>query len=216
MFAEIQYKIQEISFDYNNEPELKTDSALVRFAKRELNVLLKEAQPSENNYYSYDSVDLQQYANRDILDLIRVFSRQGHSGYSSTYILNKFNRLARWKPISAITGNDDEWYEVDDGIEQNKRLHSVFRRNKDNSTAFDIDDIVVSDNGGVTWMTGSICNDFREGPITFPYLPPEYPKEIYIKWIDPEKGTYEVINNNLHEQERLRKEFYEKDLSETR
>ena len=107
------------------------DGSIVNFAKRELDILLKEAIDSKDN----DAIEMQKIINDNILELLRVFERQGHSGFSASYVLNHFKRLANFQPITALTGKEDEWVEIGENCEQNIRCPSVFRDNKDNSTA---------------------------------------------------------------------------------
>ena len=38
------------------------------------------------------------------LDLLKVFTEQGHSGMSAPYAISLFKRLANWEPISPLTG----------------------------------------------------------------------------------------------------------------
>jgi hypothetical protein len=56
-----------------------------------------------------------------VLDLIDVFADQGHSGLSTSIVIGLFEKLALLKPLSPLTGEDDEWTEVSDGVFQNKR-----------------------------------------------------------------------------------------------
>ena len=92
-----------------------------------------------------------------------------------------------WKPISALTGEEEEWgepYVCRDGVtQQNKRCSAVFRDNQDNSTAHYIDGRVYSDNGGHSW--------FHRGgdsvPVTFPYRVPDKPEYIYLNGEDSDE-----------------------------
>jgi hypothetical protein len=61
------------------------------------------------------------------LDLLKVFTEQGHSGMSAPYAISLFKRLANLEPISPLTGEDDEWREVGDGYFQNRRASNVFK-----------------------------------------------------------------------------------------
>jgi len=61
------------------------------------------------------------------LELLKVFSEQGHSGSSAPYAIALFERLAKWKPIAPLTGADDEWNEVGNGVYQNRRDSAVFK-----------------------------------------------------------------------------------------
>lgn len=67
-------------------------------------------------------------------ELLRVFGKQGHSGTTAPYTLEVFNKLARFQPITPLTGNDSEWvhvYDDEDGpVYQNKRDSSVFKNGK--------------------------------------------------------------------------------------
>ena len=106
-----------------------------------------------------------------ILDLIELFESQGHSGFSASYVINAFNRLARFKPLSPLTGEDDEWNDIGDSI-QNKRYSAVFK-DKD-GTAYNIKGKLFTDDGEV-WYT---CNDSIVN-VTFPYVVPDKPEYVY-------------------------------------
>lgn len=107
-----------------------------------------------------------------ILDLIELFASQGHSGFTASYTINAFNKLARFKPLSPLTGKDDEWNEISPGLYQNKRYSAVFK-DKD-GTAYDIEGKVFTDDGEV-WYTSM---DSRVN-VTFPYVVPDKPEYIY-------------------------------------
>ncbi|MBO0961978.1 hypothetical protein J1P26_19930 [Neobacillus sp. MM2021_6] len=144
-------------------------SNLVNWAKQELELI-----------GSHDD-EMQQMMNKDILQIVEAFSDQGHSGFSAGYALNLIKRLLDWKPITPLTGEEDEWGEVyytdKEQTQQNKRCSAVFRKYKDNSTAYYIDGKVFSDDGGETWYT----NRDSFVPVTFPYLVPEKPERIVLE-----------------------------------
>lgn len=71
-----------------------------------------------------------------VMELIDVFSKQGHSGCSASIVSDLFNKLSRFKPISSLTGKDDEWCEIADGIFQNKRNSEVFKDGKEGKAYF--------------------------------------------------------------------------------
>ena len=56
-----------------------------------------------------------------ILQMVRQFSDEGHSGYSASLAVNIFERVARFEPLTPLTGEPDEWLEYMDGHYQNKR-----------------------------------------------------------------------------------------------
>ena len=165
---------------------------------------------------------MQDVINRDILEIVEKFSEQGHSGFSASYALSVLDRLLRYKPISALTGDESEWNEVSSGKDgmatyQNKRCSSVFK-DVDSSgkivSIHDIDAIVVSDNGGITWFSSGGFGLKKE--ITFPYLPTIRPEKVYIEYIEdvPPGFTgdeYEIITDKPERikalYEKKRKEF---------
>lgn len=94
--------------------------------------MLKWAE-EELRYAGYDVNDPEDGPNRWLaegtLELLKVFAEQGHSGSSAPYAVSLFEKLAMWKPIAPLTGEDDEWGEAYDlkGTRQNKRNSAVFR-----------------------------------------------------------------------------------------
>ena len=44
-----------------------------------------------------------------VMDLITVFSIQGHSGASAYMVSELFNKLSRYEPLSALTNDPSEW-----------------------------------------------------------------------------------------------------------
>jgi hypothetical protein len=175
-------------------------SNLIEYAKSELDRIPK------------DEDGMQDVMNKDILDLIKMFADQGHSGFSASYLISRLQRLMNWKPLSAITGEDNEWYDpshvVDHMSYQNKRCCSVFKNVYSDGTVkiSDIDAVVVSDNGGVSWFTGSICKNF-EDPITFPYYPPTNSKHVYIQYTDKDEEHYDVITDQPERIKALREKY---------
>jgi hypothetical protein len=98
-----------------------------------------------------------------VLELVKVFANQGHSGFSAARTIAIFSRVADGKPLVPLTGADDEWTEVGDGYYQNKRCSRVFRKDGE---AYDIEGIVFRDPDGSTWT-----NKDSHVPIIFPYTP---------------------------------------------
>ena len=72
-----------------------------------------------------------------VLELLDMFSRQGHSGFSAQYAVETFRKLALYEPLAPLSGAEDEWNEVGDGIWQNNRCSHVFKQ--EDGKAYDID-----------------------------------------------------------------------------
>lgn len=111
-------------------------------------------------------------ATKAILDLIELFASQGHSGFSAPYVINAFNRLAMFKPLSPLTGEADEWNDIGHGHLQNKRYSAVFK--DEDGIAYNIEGRVFSDDGE-TWYG---CKESRVN-VTFPYVVPDKPEYVY-------------------------------------
>lgn len=126
-----------------------------------------------------DSEDEMNLAMREhILRMVRVFSQEGHSGFSAGYAISCLEKLLRFEPLSPLTGEDDEWMEVGQGTFQNKRCSRVF---KEDDGAYDIDGIVfwewyTDPETGEKHKTYFTCKDSRV-PVQFPYTPKTEYKE---------------------------------------
>lgn len=87
-----------------------------------------------------------------VLELVEVFSKQGHSGFSAMQTLEIFNTVASYKPLTAIGASKDEWINVEENMGepmwQNKRRITTFSRDG-GKTWYDIDDSKL--NNGDTW-----------------------------------------------------------------
>lgn len=159
-----------------------------------------------------DEDGMQEHMNANILEIIEVFGKQGHSGFSAGYALSILERLLRFKPLTPLTGEEDEWNDIGHGIFQNNRHSSVFK-NPD-GTCHDNDAVIVSDNGGITWFTSG---RFRK-EVTFPYTVPTYPEKVYIEYTEDvspgfTSDEFEIITDKPERikalYERKRKEFDE-------
>lgn len=148
-------------------------SNLLTHAKHELDLIGMTADsPDEMNVMM----------RKHILHMMNEFANEGHSGFSASYAINILTKLLDFKPLSPLTGADDEWTNVREyGTEphwQNKRKSSVFK--DADGSCYDID-------GKVFWEW---CMPYEEGekpyksyytsrdsrvPVTFPYVVPEKP-----------------------------------------
>lgn len=110
-----------------------------------------------------------------VMKLLDVFADEGHSGSSAPYAINLFSKLAKFDPITPLTGEDWEWSErLDYGIEptyQNKRCSAVFK--DANGECYYIDGKVFWEWAGTKeepFKSYYTCRESRV-PVTFPYTP---------------------------------------------
>ena len=140
-------------------------SNLVEFAQNELNILLKSCTDSE-------SLKMQKVMNDDIMEIVKKFASQGHSGFSAQYALNLVTRLLQYKPITPLTGEDEEWVELDYGDDlayQNKRCPQIFKQ-KDGKI-YDVEGKVFSSDNGHSWYTSKDSRVYIEMPYNVPARP---------------------------------------------
>lgn len=98
-------------------PGILADSNLMKHAVRELKAL---------GYTSAsDGIDGMLY--NDVIELLAVFVSQGHSNNSAPIVLNMFQRLAMFKPLSPLRFTDDEWVEFAADRYQNIRRGCFFK-----------------------------------------------------------------------------------------
>lgn len=142
---------------------------------------LNELKLLEKDCEDEDGLFMQQLVTKNVMEIVKTFCKQEHSGFSANYTLNLIRRLLSHKPIKPLTGEDDEWEDVldyfkDTNTQQNKRCSAVFRDNFDNSTAHYTDGKIFSNDGGRCWFTSkeSIV------PITFPFKVPLEPEYVYL------------------------------------
>lgn len=93
--------------------ENPTGSNLVAHAIRELDIIGET---------SYDEPSMR----KCVLDIIRTFSEQGHSGFSASHLANLLDRLLRYQPLSPITDYAEDWMEVGPGVWQCRRDSECF------------------------------------------------------------------------------------------
>ena len=133
-------------------------SKLLNHAKKEL-ALLGYKLPEE-----YEEGDPDKWICDNILELIEVFSKQGHSGTSAPYTIGMFFKLASYEPITPLTGEDSEWEKIDFQTWQNVRCSRVFKTT--DGKVFDVNGKIFEEPDGARYSCGDSIVD-----ITFPYTP---------------------------------------------
>jgi hypothetical protein len=117
-----------------------SDSYTVSHAKRELELA---------GLFDEDS-DYGGMIGEAVMELVRVFASQGHSGFSAPWVLELFNKVAHHK---CITPNDhSEYADIGDFYGSGPGIHLQDKR----------DCAWFSDDGGKTWYN---VNDRVSGPL---------------------------------------------------
>lgn len=110
-------------------------SNLVKYAEEEL----KRA-----GWFDEDS-DYDGEIGNAALEIVKIFSKQGHSGTSAEIVTSLVERLLRYEPLTPLTYEPDEWMDVskESGhpMWQNKRKFSTFSEDG-GKTHYDINDKV--------------------------------------------------------------------------
>jgi hypothetical protein len=152
-------------------------SNILSHAMRELDLIgMTEDSPDEMN----------QMMRKHILHMMQEFANEGHSGFSASYAINILTKLLDFKPLTPLTGADDEWNEISRSMGgnirwQNNRRSSVFK--DDNGEVYDIDGKVFwewmpdLDENGPTGKAHKSYYTSRDSrvPVTFPYTVPDKP-----------------------------------------
>lgn len=153
--------------------------------------------------------DMQKLITDNIMELINAFKRHNLESEITTICL-----LLDGKPITPLTGEDDEWeeeplYEHQVNLERrycNKRCSSVVKNVYKNGLVlcYDVDSHTYSDNGGICYFT---TGRFGRTEITFPYVPSKEAVQLF----EPEDETYFILTNpetikKLHD---IKKEEYD-------
>lgn len=120
--------------------------------------------------------EMQELMCKQVMELLELFGNHGHSGFSASYALNLFKKLADFEPLIPLTGEDFEWNEVGTGKWQNNRCSHVFK--DADGKAYDINGKIFIDKEGYAYTSG----DSRVY-ITFPYTP----KRQYVKDYEEDK-----------------------------
>ncbi len=137
------------------------NSNYIHHAKRELEFAGYDLEQKEE--------DPNKWICKNIIELLSVFSNQGHSGFSAPYCISMFEKLARFEPLTPLTGEDEEWNHIcsESDTYQNKRCGTVFKKGKD-GIAYWLDGKIFREPDGCTFTSKDSCVD-----IEFPWVKPE-------------------------------------------
>lgn len=160
-------------------------------AKRELEILGYDLNQTEE--------DPNKWICENVLELLEVFAKQGHSGSSAPYAIDMFSKLARHENLSPLTGDESEWNDCHDDVKQNNRLSNVFIKN---GIAYNIDgyvfwswverDLYEDEEGypGKTKFKSCFISGMSRKRVDFPYTKEE-PEYIQVTQLEVNKETGE-------------------------
>jgi hypothetical protein len=98
-----------------------------------------------------------------VLQMVRAFADEGHSGFSASLAMSMFERVGRFEPLTPLKGGPDEWVDHGNGLFQNKRCGRVFM---EGGNAYDSTGRVFRESSGACYT-----NFNSRVPVTFPYTP---------------------------------------------
>lgn len=132
------------------------DTNSIRHAKRELAAALTSKEDGPDRWMAHG-----------LIELLAVFSSQGHSGFSAPWCAESLRKLAMFEPLGPLTGEENEWMEVGTGVFQNVRCGHVFKQaNVFDGQAYDLDGRIFREPNGSCYTNGN-----SRVPVTFPYTP---------------------------------------------
>lgn len=150
--------------------------SLLKHAERELKLAGLHEKGSDYDGMLYDAV----------MELVKVFSDQGHSGYSANRTIKLFEKVALYEILMPVTGEDSEWNEVSEDSLQNNRSSDIFKDKKTGKSYY-LDAILWrTQNGtnyaGSAYLTPDRKITSRQFIKSFPFIPETF----YIDVIEEE------------------------------
>lgn len=161
-------------------------SNLVTHAENEFNLVNKKEGIAAGQFDEFQ---------KEVLQMVELFSTFGHSGASAPMAINLISTLLKFEPITPLTGEDDEWNDVSEFYKsidedssngvvksntdsskcvkyQNKRDSRVFKNADGSCTQIDGKIFIYSDGISVTRHNMPNAEDNSEIKIeSFPYTP---------------------------------------------
>ena len=101
-----------------------------------------------------------------IKDLLLLFQKQRHSGFSASLSAEIFQKLIKGENLTPLKGTKEEWNNVGKDLFQNKRNSAIFAKNNKGKDAYYLNGKVFIDKDGCGY-TNSESTIF----IKFPYMP---------------------------------------------
>ena len=191
----------------------KKKSNMELWAEREIAIAIKreheaDRKDAEEHGRKYNPKDFS-YGGEIYASALRAFKsmlKDGHSGCSWGFTKETLIRLMNHRPLTPLTGSDDEWVECGwasrDGekIFQNKRCSAVFKNvDKDGNVRYTDNDysICIDEENKYCHHFGLSSNEVDKlFPIKFPYMPSTKPYKVYDRTFDhlnAEPGCFDTI-----------------------
>lgn len=152
-YDELRSEVERLEHERAEHSSTSEQSNLQQHARRELEAA---------GLFDQDS-DYGGEIGAAVMELITAFAAQGHSGGSAHVALAAFSKVAHYKPLTPLTGEDHEWMLVGDDLWQNIRCGRVF---KTGAGAYDIDGRIFRHADGYVYT-----NRDSRVPVSFPYTP---------------------------------------------
>jgi hypothetical protein len=144
----------------------------------------------------------------NVMELVRIFSAQGHSGCSAARVIQLFKKVAGYGVLTPIQDTEDSWGEVAEDLLQNKRDGRVFK-NKKTGVAHYIDAIVWKTQKGSTWGGTADGVSSSQTIKSFPFIPKTFTIDVIEEEVVKDGWEFHIKNRDDLKQVR---EYY--DLTE--
>ena len=96
-----------------------------------------------------------------VMELIKVFSDQGHSGMSANLCRHLFEKVSAFEPLTPLTGEDDEWNDI---TEQYFVAKVISKGVPDSTEPGEIVDLINRDTGpsGIQYQNKRCSHVFKD------------------------------------------------------
>lgn len=92
----------------------------------------------------------------NIIEILKTIETQQNSEFSYGVMINVLTRLLNYKPLSHLSGNNNEWYKYSKNIYKNKRYDDVIKFVDDNGNVVNVCDMNTK---RFVYSDGSFCVD---------------------------------------------------------
>lgn len=120
-----------------------------------------------------------------VLELLEVFSKQGHSGMSASVTIGLFKTLAEHKPLTPLTDDPNQWSNEIGGDEtyQNTRFSAVFKNGKEGKPYY-LDAIVWQGEEDYDTFTGRVEDVQSRQYVRLPFIPKTFYVDVVKEYHD--------------------------------